>query len=179
MLVRRLADSYNQGVAFPQDFATIPTTLRWLTFERQCIPEEAFMYVETEILFPPRIIPQLRDAAGVEFRKLVEHVSSLSEGHPESLAFTLMMVRLNGCLECETDSFRAMRGCALCALQTLRRFRTNEKELIRLYKAALKDIQAHPATASAAAPVATPVATPAAPQSQPARAGRRSTPQPA
>ena len=132
------------------------------------------MYVETEILFPPRIIPQLRDAAGHEFRKLVDHVASLDEGHPESLAFTLMMVRLNGCLECETDSFRAMRGCALCALQTLRRFRTNEKELIRLYKAALKDISVHPATAAAvtAAPVP-----PQAPRAS--RPSRRSAPRPA
>lgn len=132
------------------------------------------MYVETEILFPPRIIPQLRDAAGLEFRKLVDHVASLDEGHPESLAFTLMMVRLNGCVECETDSFRAMRGCALCALQTLRRFRTNEKELIRLYKAALKDIAAHPATAAVGATV------PAQPQAPRAnRASRRSAPLPA
>lgn len=134
------------------------------------------MYVETEILFPPRIIPQLRDAAGPEFRKLVDHVASLDEGHPESLAFTLMMVRLNGCLECETDSFRAMRGCALCALQTLRRFRTNEKELIRLHKAALKDISTHPATATVVAPVST------QPQAQAPRANRtsrRSAPLPA
>jgi hypothetical protein len=132
------------------------------------------MYVETEILFPPRIIPQLRDAAGLEFRKLVDHVASLDEGHPESLAFTLMMVRLNGCVECETDSFRAMRGCALCALQTLRRFRTNEKELIRLYKVALKDIAAHPATAAV---VATVPAQPQAPRAN--RASRRSAPLPA
>ena len=137
------------------------------------------MYVETEILFPPRIVPQLRDAAGHEFRKLVDHVAALPDGDPESLAFTLMMVRLNGCLECETDSFRAMRGCALCALQTLRRFRTNEKELIRLYKAALKDVTAYVEPAPAATPAATatePTRTRPTPAS---RTSRRSTPVPA
>ncbi len=132
------------------------------------------MYVETEIMFPPRIVPQLRDAAGHEFRKLVDHVAALPEGDPESLAFTLMMVRLNGCLECETDSFRAMRGCALCALQTLRRFRTNEKELIRLYKAALKDVTAY-VEPMPAAPAASARTRPA-PAS---RTSRRSTPVPA
>ncbi len=133
------------------------------------------MYVETEILFPPRLVPQLRDAAGHEFRKLVDHVAALPEGDPESLAFTLMMVRLNGCLECETDSFRAMRGCALCALQTLRRFRTNEKELIRLYKAALKDVTAYVEPTQAATSTASARTRPApAP-----RTSRRSTPVPA
>lgn len=101
------------------------------------------MYVQTEILFPPRLIPQLRDAAGPEFRRLVDHVAGLDESHPESLAFTLMVIRLDGCLECETDSFRAMRGCLPCALQNIRRHRANERELLRLYKAALKDVQAH------------------------------------
>lgn len=134
------------------------------------------MYVETEILFPPRLIPQMRDAAGHEFRKLVDHVAGLAEGHPESLAFTLMMVRLNGCLDCETDLFRAMRGCALCALQTLRRFRTNEKELIRLYKVALKDIHAQDVSPDGEKRLpARERAVPAGP----ARTGRRSTPVPA
>ena len=103
------------------------------------------MYVQTEILFPPRLIPQLRDAGGPEFRKLVDRVGSLDEAHPESLAFTLMIIRLDGCLECETDSFRAMRGCLACALQNLRRHRADERELLKLYKSALKEVQAHPA----------------------------------
>lgn len=101
------------------------------------------MYVQTEILFPPRVIPHLREACGPEWRKLVDRVAGLEESHPESLAFTLMMIRLDGCLDCETDSFRAMRGCALCALQTLRRYRKNERELLKLYKDALKDVQAY------------------------------------
>lgn len=108
------------------------------------------MYVQTEILFPPRLIPQLREAAGPELHKLVDQVAGLDEAQPESLAFTLMMIRLDGCLDCETDSFRAMRGCQACAVQNLRRHRTNEKELLKLYKAALKDVQAH--LASRAAP---------------------------
>ena len=112
------------------------------------------MYVQTEILIPPRLIRRLRDAAGPELRKLVERVSMLEESHPESLAFTLMMIRLDGCLECETDSFRAMRGCLACALQNLRRHRANERELLKLYKVALNDVRAHLAARPAAAPPA-------------------------
>jgi hypothetical protein len=104
------------------------------------------MYVNTEIMFPPSVIPALRDSAGPAWRGLVEKVSHLEDTHPESLAFSLMMIRLDGCLECETDSFRAMRGCSACALQTVRRYRANERELLRLYQAALADVKTYLAT---------------------------------
>src|SRR5260370_35540394 len=95
------------------------------------------MYVNTEIMFPPSVIPALRDSSGPAWRGLVEKVSRLEDTHPESLAFSLMMIRLAGCLECETDSFRAMRGCSASARQTARRYRANERGLRRLYQAAL------------------------------------------
>jgi len=98
------------------------------------------MYVKTEIMFPNHVIPLLRDVCGAEWRKLVERVAGLDDAHPERLAFSLMMIRLDGCLDCEADSFRAMRGCAACALQTVRRYRNNEKEILKLYKSALKDV---------------------------------------
>ena len=109
------------------------------------------MYVKTEIMFPPCVIPLLRDACGAEWRRLVDRVAALDEAHPESLAFSLMMIRLDGCLGCETDSFRAMRGCAACALQTVRRHRNSERELLKLYKAALKDVQTYLAGHASAA----------------------------
>ncbi len=101
------------------------------------------MYVRTEIMFPPSVIPALRDASGPEWRRLVERVSALGETDPERLGFALMMIRLDGCLGCEADSFRAMRGCLACALQTVKRYRNNERELLRLYKVALADVQAY------------------------------------
>ena len=110
------------------------------------------MYMQTEIMFPPRVIPMLRDVCGPEWRRLVDKVAALDETHPESLAFSLMMIRLDGCLECETDSFRAMRGCPACALQTVRRYRSKERELVRLYQAALKDVQGYLASQSPAKP---------------------------
>jgi hypothetical protein len=97
-------------------------------------------------MFPPSVIPALRDACGPAWRGLVDKVAALDDTHPESLAFSLMMIRLDGCLDCETDSFRAMRGCAACALQTVRRYRTNERELLRLYQAALSDVRSYLAT---------------------------------
>jgi hypothetical protein len=67
-------------------------------------------------------------------------VNSLPEEHAESLAFSLMMIRLDGCIDCETDSFRAMRGCELCAMQTLRRFKGSDRDLLGRYHSALQDV---------------------------------------
>ena len=99
------------------------------------------MYAKNELMFPPQVIPLLRDQGGAEWRKLVDRVLSLEEDHPETLAFCLMMIRLDGCMECETDSYRAMRGCDACALQTLRRCKGSDRDLLKLYKTALKDVE--------------------------------------
>ena len=101
------------------------------------------MYVRAEILFPPDLIPELRDAGGKDWQQLIDKVIAVAETHPERLAVALMMIRLSGCLECETDSFRAMRGCATCATQAIHRYRRQERELVKQHKAALKTVQEH------------------------------------
>ncbi len=98
------------------------------------------MYNDNELLFPAYVIPKLKDLRGLEWRKLVERVAKLPEDHPESLAFSLMMMRLDGCINCETDSFKAMRGCALCAMQNIRRFKGRDRDLLRLYQQARQDV---------------------------------------
>lgn len=99
------------------------------------------MYTENALMFPHRTIPTLRKLRGPKWQALVERVMHLPECHEETLAFMLMMIRLNGCLGCETDSFRAMRGCSACAQQTLRRFKGNDDELIGVFDVALKDVR--------------------------------------
>ena len=37
------------------------------------------MYMQTEIMFPPRVIPMLRNACGPEWRRLVDKVAELDE----------------------------------------------------------------------------------------------------
>ena len=61
--------------------------------------------------------------AGTAGARSLNKLPSCPEGHPEQLAFSLMMIRLDGCLTCETDFYRAMRGCKACARQMLRRFK--------------------------------------------------------
>ena len=99
------------------------------------------MYAKNELLFPHYAIQPIREDRGPEWQNLVERVMVLPETHDEVLAFMLMMIRLNGCLACETDSYRAMRGCVMCVKQTLRRYKGSDEELLRLYHDALDDIQ--------------------------------------
>ena len=99
------------------------------------------MYTANAILFPPEIIAELRDLRGEAWRALIDRMVSLPETHEEKLAFVLMMIRLNGCMECETDSYRAMRGCSACAQQTLRRYKGPDQELLNLFEQALADVR--------------------------------------
>ncbi len=99
----------------------------------------------TELLFPPHLIPDLKDLRGEEWRELVEQIASLPETQPEVLAFCLMMIRLNACLGCVSGSYRFMRGCELCAQQTIARFQGTDEELIALYYQAKEDLERHAA----------------------------------
>jgi hypothetical protein len=101
------------------------------------------MHAGSELLFPPYAIAALMDLRGREWQRLVRRVAALPETHPDSLAFSLMMMRLDGCLTCETDSYKAMRGCVQCAVQTIRRFKEDDDELLKLYRQAQKDVNEH------------------------------------
>ena len=94
----------------------------------------------TELLFPPHLIPDLRDLRGDEWRELVDRVSPLPETHPEKLAFCLMMIRLNACLGCVSGSYRFMRGCELCAQQTVARYQGTDEELVAMHEQAKDDL---------------------------------------
>jgi len=101
------------------------------------------MKVGAEILFPPYAVAYLKDLRGPQWRQLVERVLRLEEDHPEALAFSWMMIRLDGCRTCEVDSFKAMQGCAACAVQTIRRFKGSDAELLKLYDEALSEVRAY------------------------------------
>jgi len=95
------------------------------------------MYAENELLFPSHVIPKLRESRGEDWAKLVDHVSRVPEHHPESLAFSLMMIRMDGCMACETDSYRAMKGCLV------RRYKGSDQELLQRYQEASVEIEEH------------------------------------
>jgi hypothetical protein len=83
-----------------------------------------------DLVFPPRAIPALRSLRGSDWQKLVDSVTNLDHLEEDRLAFVLMMVHLGGCMTCQADSFKAMRGCTQCSMLTIKRFRGTDRELL-------------------------------------------------
>ena len=95
---------------------------------------------DTELLFPSRVILSLKGLRGKDWDELLERVANLPQTDPDHLAFVLMMTKLDGCMTCNADSFRAMRGCTQSAILNVRRYRGTEKQFNQLYEKAQKEI---------------------------------------
>lgn len=95
---------------------------------------------DAEVLFPARVVKTLPFLRGEQWRQLVESVSLCPEHDPDLLGFSLLMIRLTGCLTCHPDSYRAMRGCTACAQQSVMRFKGCDEDLIGLWQTARAEI---------------------------------------
>lgn len=95
---------------------------------------------DTELLFPLRVIPSLGDLRGTEWQELIDHLSGDDAGQDEKIAFTALVVKLAGCAACNTDSFRAMKGCTQCSRLVLKRFKGVDAELIAIYRECYKEV---------------------------------------
>lgn len=96
--------------------------------------------LRTELLFPPHLIRHLRNLRGEKWRELIDSITPLPETHPDVLAFCLMMIRLDACLSCVSGSYRFMRGCEICAQQSIARYQGTDEELIELFHQARRDL---------------------------------------
>jgi hypothetical protein len=97
---------------------------------------------DAELLFPARLIPAMRDLRGADFRDLIDRLQNChSEGDPEVLGFTLMMVRLGSCMTCTADSYRAMNGCTYCAKKTVRGYKGTDVDLRAEWESACREIE--------------------------------------
>ena len=95
---------------------------------------------DTEILFPMRVAPHLRDLSGNMWRATVDRACESEDASLEQLALTMVMIRLAGCLSCHPDSHRAIRGCTDCATATIRRFRGEDEDLKELIDGAKREV---------------------------------------
>ncbi len=101
------------------------------------------MYPKAELLFPPRLIASLRNLRGPTWAALVDRTTRLPETDAQCLAFTLMVVRLNSCVKCHEGSFKYMRGCQLCAAQSIMQFKGDDEALVALFDQARQDISSY------------------------------------
>jgi hypothetical protein len=95
---------------------------------------------DTEVLFPVRAIPGLKGLRGEKWDQLIDFILT-GANESEKLAFVLMIVRLVGCSGCNADSFRAMRGCTKCAQQSIRRYRGEDIDLLKLFEKSKIEIE--------------------------------------
>ena len=96
---------------------------------------------DTELLFPPKIIPTLRGLRGRDWANLIDQIDQSVNDDLVQMAFVLLMVRMNGCMSCSSDSYKAMHGCYRCASQSIQRFAGTDLDLNRLYQDALNEIE--------------------------------------
>lgn len=101
---------------------------------------EYALQAKAELLFPAHLISSLRDLRGDEWRTLVDRVAALPETHADSLAFVLMMIELDGCLKCNSNNYKFLRGCYLCATQTVQSYKGSDAELLELYRKAQDEL---------------------------------------
>ena len=102
----------------------------------------AVYHGDTEVLFPVRLIPSLRALRGPEWQALVERVQQSAPTSPAVLGFVLLMARLANCAGCSMDTFRAMRGCAQCAVRVVERYRGSDEDLVRQWEEAVEEVKA-------------------------------------
>jgi hypothetical protein len=96
---------------------------------------------DTEILFPMRVAPQLRELRGSLWQATIDRAIQSRDASLQQLALSLVMIRLAGCLTCHPNSYRAMRGCTTCAMATVRRFRGEDQELTAMVDAAREELE--------------------------------------
>ncbi|MEZ4860427.1 MAG: hypothetical protein R3C14_03945 [Caldilineaceae bacterium] len=101
------------------------------------------VHTKAELLFPAHLISSLRDLRGDEWRQLVDRVAALPETHADSLAFVLMMIELDGCLRCNSNNYKFLRGCYLCATQTIQSYKGSDGDLLKLYERVKHELSQH------------------------------------
>ncbi len=95
---------------------------------------------ETDLIFPPRSLPAICELRGEEWRKLVDKVIQAGPESLDQMAFVLMMARMNNCVTCNANSYRAMTGCTTCTRQSLKRFHESDEALVAIYKDARVEV---------------------------------------
>jgi len=98
------------------------------------------VYPRSEILFPHRSMQALRNLRGRKWQKLVEHVANLPETDEESLAFSLMMIRICDCLNCDLGSYKASLGCSACARRAISAVKEPDEVLLKRFEQAKREV---------------------------------------
>lgn len=104
------------------------------------------MYPRSQILFPHSCVRGLRNLLDERWKALVDDVLAQGESSTAGLAFSLMMIRLCGCLQCDMSSYKATLGCDVCSQRAVLGLREGSKGLLRRYERAFQELQENRST---------------------------------
>lgn len=97
--------------------------------------------MRAEILFPHKSVSALATVRETKWRELARRVAGLPEDHPESLAFSLMMIRQCSCLDCNPDRYKALMGCSACAKRTVGGYKGADEQLLKSFQKARTEVE--------------------------------------
>ena len=99
------------------------------------------MYPKSEILFPHRAIRPLGPERGADWQELVNQVASQRDGNEDTLAFSLMMIRLCDCLNCDQSNYKASLGCVTCAQRVVGAEKGSDRALRQTFEQTRQEIR--------------------------------------
>ena len=78
---------------------------------------------------------------GADWQDLVSHVASQRDGNEDTLAFSLMMIRLCDCLNCDQSSYKASLGCVTCAQRVVSAQKGSDLKLRQTFERTRQEIR--------------------------------------
>ena len=101
------------------------------------------MYPQSEILFPYRSIAALKHTRGEKWRDLVTRVAMQPDGTLDTIAFSLMMIRVCDCLNCDMGSYKASLGCTPCAQRTVTSIKADDDALVADFEKTRREVEGY------------------------------------
>ncbi len=98
------------------------------------------VYFRAELLFPHDSVPALMEVGDGQWQSLVKRISDLPDTDEDALAFSLMMIRLCGCLRCNPGSYKASLGCSACGRRIIGMNKETDDALIGHFHKAREDL---------------------------------------
>lgn len=95
---------------------------------------------DTELIFPIRILPLLKDLRGEIWKQTITEVIETND-LVSQVGITILMIKIAGCITCNADSYRAIRGCTSCSQQAIKRHKVTDKELNQFFKKSCKKVK--------------------------------------
>jgi len=95
---------------------------------------------DTELIFPIRILPLLKDLRGETWKQTITEVLETND-LVSQVGITILMIKIAGCITCNADSYRAIRGCTLCSQQAIKRYKGSDKELNQFFRKSCKKVK--------------------------------------